>query len=267
MPDQPYPTAIKLSAVIITRNEEKNIARCLESIQGLADDVLVLDSGSNDKTRMITARYSVRFFSQPFQGYAAQKNDAAKRARFNYVLSLDADEALSEPLKDAIRLVKEAWTADAYAFNRLTRFCGTWIHHGEWYPDRVVRLYDKRKTAWQGTLHEELRLPQGQPVEFLHGDLLHYSYDSLFQYHRKTVLYAGIAAADLFAKGLRPRAYHFFIKPIFRFFNAFIIQRGFLDGSAGYRIACLTAGRLQTKYTQLKRLRQQGQNKQGHHGL
>ncbi len=123
-----------ISAVIITYNEEKNIGRCLESLQGIADDVVVVDSFSIDKTREICEAHGTRFVEHAFDGHIEQKNWAITQAKYPHVLSLDADECLSEELKKSILSAKENWTADGYSMNRLTSYCGTWIKHGNWYP-------------------------------------------------------------------------------------------------------------------------------------
>ena len=129
----------KLSVVIITFNEEKNIARCLDSIESIADDIIVVDSFSTDQTKQICSQFNVRFIQHEFEGHIEQKNWALQQAKYPHVLSLDADEALTEPLQTLVRSIKENWTADGYTMNRLTNYCGQWIKHCGWYPDRKLR--------------------------------------------------------------------------------------------------------------------------------
>lgn len=256
-----HTSPIKISVVIITLNEERNLARCLQSVADIADEIVVMDSGSTDKTAGICGDYPVRFYQQAFRGYDRQKNDALEKAGYDYILSLDADEALTGSLRASILETKKAWSHGGYAFNRITLFCGKWVRHGEWYPDRVVRLFDRREARWEGKLHERLHFSPGIRMGWLRGDLLHYSYYSLSEYHRKTALYTSIAAMELYQKGVRPGMYHFYIKPLYRFIHAYLLQRGFLDGPTGFRIARLTASRLSEKFARLKRLRDQDKNK------
>lgn len=140
----------KLSAVIITFNEARNIGRCLDSLQGIADDIVVVDSYSTDATANIVKAKGARFVEHVFEGHIQQKNWAISQAKYPHVLSLDADEALDDSLRHSILRVKEDWQADAYYLPRLTNYCGKWIKHGLWYPDLKLRLWDSRKGAWGG---------------------------------------------------------------------------------------------------------------------
>jgi glycosyltransferase involved in cell wall biosynthesis len=243
--------------VIITLNEERNIGRCIESLQPVADEIVVVDSFSTDRTRAICKHYNVCYYEHTFCGYAAQKNYANSRASHDHILSLDADEALSETLKDSILAVKKHWRHDHYAFNRLTSFCGRWIRHGGWYPDRKIRLFDRRKARWAGLVHEKIIADQPASTGFLRGDLLHYSYYSVSQYLQKTELYSGLQAGELYEKGARPTLYHFYVKPAYRFFSAFILKKGFLDGYTGFCLAALSRDRLLLKFLKLKLLREE----------
>lgn len=141
---------IKLSAVIITYNEEDNIERCLESLEKTADEILVVDSFSSDRTAEICKSKGVEFIQHSFEGHIEQKNYALSRASNDYVLSLDADEALSDKLIQSIRAAKQNWSTNGYSVNRLTNYCGKWIRHCGWYPDKKIRLWDKRKGTWGG---------------------------------------------------------------------------------------------------------------------
>ena len=134
---------IKLSCAIITLNEERNVARCIESLAGIADEIVVIDSGSTDATEAICRSYGVKFIQHDFEGYVEQKNFAVSQCAFEYILSLDADELLSEELKESISEIKNNWDKDGYSFNRLTNYCGKWIRHCGWYPDRKLRLFKK----------------------------------------------------------------------------------------------------------------------------
>ena len=141
---------VKVSAVIITYNEERNIKRCLDSIVGVADEIVVVDSYSTDRTEEICKAYHVKFIQHRFFGHIQQKNWAILQATSPYILSLDADEALSDELRLSILKAKKNWTHDGYYFNRLTNYCGKWIRHTSWYPARKLRLWDSRKGSWGG---------------------------------------------------------------------------------------------------------------------
>src|ERR1035437_1068519 len=148
---------INLSVVIITFNEAENIERCIRSVQPISDDIVVLDSLSTDQTKKICLDLHVRIYDQPFLGYVQQKNKALEFALFPYVLSLDADEVVSPELLKSIQKIKENPTADGYYMNRLTNYCGHWIKHTDWYPDRKLRLWDTRKGIWKGiNVHEKV---------------------------------------------------------------------------------------------------------------
>jgi glycosyltransferase involved in cell wall biosynthesis len=143
--------SVPLSVVIITRNEEANIGRCLNSVKEIADEIVILDSFSTDRTCAIAEEMGARVFQQEFAGHIQQKNEALKFARFPHILSLDADEVPDEELKKEIQNVKANFSFDGYSFNRLTNYGGQWIRHGGWYPDKKLRLWDSRKGHWGGT--------------------------------------------------------------------------------------------------------------------
>lgn len=243
---------IQLSVVVITCNEEKNIARCLHSVMPVADEIIVVDSFSTDHTKQICLQFGVKYFEHAFESFGKQKDFAVQQARYHHILSLDADEVLSEPLRYAVSLVKDCWINDCYAFNRVTSFCGYWVRHGAWYPDRVTRLFDRRMAGWSGELHEKVLPRKRNAVGFLKGNLLHYSYSSVSHYLQKTELYTGMAAKMLYERNTHPNMYHFYLKTLYRFFYAFFIRKGFKDGYMGYLIARLDAQRLFIKYVKLK---------------
>lgn len=251
---------MKLSVVIIAFNEENNIQRCLESVQDIADEIVVADSGSVDKTKLVCSQFGAKIYNHSFQSYGLQKEFATGKASNDHILSLDADEALDKTLVGSIGRVKMQWEKDCYAFNRITNFCGKWILHGEWYPDKVLRLFDRTKAQWAGNVHEKVIAYNPHNTGFLKGELLHYSYRSMDHFRQKTERYAAMGAVELFNKNLHPGFYHFYIKPAYRFLNAFVLQRGFLDGYAGYDIARMTANRLYLKFDKLKRMHEQKSN-------
>lgn len=229
---------VKISAVIITFNEEKNISRCIESLNDVADEVVVVDSYSKDRTVEISESLGVRVVRHHFTGHIEQKNFALELAIYNHVISLDADEALSiELIKEIVR-IKNNWAADGYRFNRLNNFCGRWIKHGLWYPDRKIRLWDRTRGQWGGrNPHDQVIMQPGSLVKYIEGDLLHYTVDQIDEYIDQVNKFSSIQAAQLTAERFNPNFFHFFLKPVFKFFTGYIIRLGFLDGWRGYLIA------------------------------
>lgn len=245
---------ISLSVVIITNNEERNIGRCLDSLYGVADELVVVDSCSTDATREIAALKGARVIEQEFLGYAGQKNFATAQASSDYILSLDADEALSDELNRSIIKIKSNWERDGYWVSRMTNYCGSWIRHGGWYPDRKVRLYDRRVAQWVGQrLHEGIRIDESK-CGILAGDLLHYSFYSIGDHLKVIDKYTEIQAHELFERRVKPGAGHLFLRPAFKFFRDYLVKAGFLDGFAGYSVAKLSAMATFVKYAKLKML-------------
>lgn len=246
---------VSLSVVIITFNEEANIGRCLDSVREIADDVVVLDSFSSDRTCEIAAAKGARVFRQKFAGHIRQKNDALIHARFPHVLSLDADEAPDEELKDAIRKIKQDFSMDGYRFNRLTSYAGQWIRHGGWYPDTKLRLWDRRKGQWAGTdPHDRFEMDAGSQIGKLPGNLLHYSYADREAHRRQSEKFSESAALAMFRQGKKAGFSKRFLSPVFRFFYSFFFKAGFLEGKAGLDIAWISAQASYKKYRKLHQL-------------
>ncbi|MBL7883467.1 MAG: glycosyltransferase family 2 protein [Bacteroidia bacterium] len=244
----------QLSIVIITFNEEKNIERCLLSVQKIADDIVVLDSFSTDATASICNKYSVNFIQRKWEGYSASKNFANAQAKYDWVLSLDADETLSETLADAIRKLKQGEELCTAKFNRLTNYCGKWIKHCGWYPDTKVRLFDRRTTHWEGIIHEQLIVNSNKPILHLKGDCLHYSYYTIEQHYAQTEKFSSLAAQSLFEKGKKATFIKLYISPAVKFFTDYFIKLGILDGGAGFTICRISAYTTFLKYKKLKLL-------------
>jgi glycosyltransferase involved in cell wall biosynthesis len=244
----------QLAVVIITFNEEKNIARCLDSIQGIADDVVIIDSFSTDETERICKNYNVRFIQRKWEGYSNTKNYANAQAQYDWVLSLDADEALSEELKQSILTIKQTQELSTYKFHRLTNYCGTWIKHCGWYPDTKIRLFDRRITQWEGSIHERLIIHSNASAVLLKGDCLHYSYYTLEQHYLQTEKFSTLIAESMFEKGKKVSVFKMWLSPAVKFFSDYIIKRGILDGSAGYTICKISAYTSYLKYKKLRAL-------------
>lgn len=251
---------IKLSVVIITHNEEKNIERCLLSVQTVADEIVVLDSFSNDHTEAICAKYNVIFLQHVFDGHIQQKNKAITHASHQHVLSLDADEALSETLIQSILNVKQNFENDGYYMNRLTNYCGHWVKHCGWYPDQKLRLWNKSKGEWTGqNPHDKFEMFDGDKnTSHLKGDILHYSYYTVEDHYKQVEYFTGIASKAFVAKGKKPAIYKMYVNPIAKFISHYFLNLGFMDGKAGFLISKISAYATYLKYKKINQLNQTG---------
>ena len=245
-----------LTVVIITHNEERNIERCLESVIGIAAEVVVVDSGSTDGTEEICRQYGAKFYSHDWAGFAEQKNYAETLATGDWVLSLDADEEVSESLSASIMqaLADGGDEGTVYCMNRLTNFCGQWIRHCGWYPDRKVRMWKRGTARWEGSVHERLAFSTLMKTVRLEGDLLHYSYYTLDELAERQRKYYLLAAQEAFAQGRRCRQAGVVLRPLWRFVRDYLLRGGFLDGSAGYTVCRMNAHYTFMKYATLREL-------------
>jgi glycosyltransferase involved in cell wall biosynthesis len=250
---------IPLSVVIITFNEEKNIARCIHSVKGVADEIIVLDSFSTDRTGAIVKEAGGKFYQRAFTGYGDQRNAGTALATGKYILFLDADEFLSEELCRSIGIEKEShFPYDGYTMNRLNNYCGRWIRHGSWYPDKKLRLTNREKGAWNHDLvHESLELKEGSRVSHLKGDLLHNTYSNFDEHTDKNNRYSRLSAELLYQKGKRIYAYKILVNPFWAFFTSYFLRAGFLDGFYGFVIAVNIAHLTFLKYIKLYQLQQE----------
>lgn len=241
--------------VVITYNEERNIERCLSSLAGVADEILVVDSFSTDRTEEICRQFNARFICHPFAGHIEQKNYAASQAKYDYVLSLDADEALTDELRASILEAKATGGFDAYSMNRLTNYCGKWIRHSGWYPDTKTRLWNRTKGEWGGVNpHDKWELhDKKSTVKHLRGDLLHYSYYSISDHVRQIEYFTEIAAKAEARQGIKPGLLKIVLGPSIKFIKFFWIKCGFLDGYYGYVVCRLSAQAAFIKYVKTRR--------------
>lgn len=248
---------IKLSAVIITFNEEKNIERCLLSLKEIADDIVVLDSYSKDQTKNICLKHNVQFVEHSFDGHIEQKNRAITFAKYPHVLSLDADEALSEELIKSIKEIKTNFNKQGYYINRLTNYCGHWVKHCGWYPDRKLRLWDSRLGKWTGiNPHDKYEMHEGDKhTGFLKGDILHYSYYTLNDHYKQVEYFTTISAKAYIDKGKTAPFYKLVVNPVAKFIHHYFIAMGFLDGLAGFRISKISAYATYLKYLKIRKLK------------
>jgi glycosyltransferase involved in cell wall biosynthesis len=245
-----------LSAVIITFNEEKNIARCLDSLKGIADEIVVVDSFSKDNTREICLSRGAKFIEHKFEGHIEQKNWAITQASHTFVLSLDADEALDENLKKSILEIKKNKTKDGYYMNRLTNYCGHWVKHCGWYPDKKLRLWDAAKGQWGGiNPHDKFDLFEGDKnTGYLQGNILHYSYYTVEDHYRQVNYFTDIASKAFYKQGKKAPAFKLIVNPAAKFIDHYFLKLGFLDGKAGYLISKISAYATWLKYKKLRAL-------------
>ena len=249
---------MKLSVAIITFNEEKNIERCLQSVLPVADEIVVVDSLSTDGTESICKKYNVRFISEKFRGHIQQKNYAMELTSHDFVLSLDADEELSDELTKSILEIKSHGKADAYKFNRLNNYCGTFIYHGGWYPDTKIRLWNKNVGKWGGeNPHDHVIINTGSSIQKLQGDLKHYTYRTIGEHLLQMNKFSDIAATEAFKKDKKTNVLlHLVLNPFFTFIKTYFFKAGFLDGIAGFQIAISGAYYRFLKYAKLHQLHQ-----------
>lgn len=259
---------MKISAVIITLNEEKNISRCLTSLLPVADEIIVVDSYSTDKTESICNTFPCKFIQHPFEGYIEQKNFALQQARFEYILSLDADEALSEELIHSINKAKNRNSARAYKMNRLTNYCGQWIRHSAWYPDTKVRLWHKEDGKWGGlNPHDKVVFYEKKSPELLSGNILHYSYYTIAEHYAQAKTFATIAAQAYLQSENYATLFHLFFAPAAKFLKHYLIHLGFLDGIMGWHIARISAWETYLKYLKLYKLQHSSRKKKAYKNI
>ena len=233
-------SAMKISATLITYNEERHIARAIESLR-CADEIVVVDSGSTDRTIEIAGKLGARIVEHPFKGYAEQKNYAAEQAENDWILAIDADESLSEGLEGEILQVKKSGPDyDAYTVPRLAQYLGRWILHSGWHPDRKVRLYDRRRARWAGDFVHETVQVDGRVGHF-RSNLLHFTCDSLSEHLRTMDRYTTLAAEQLVSQGGKIGWSKLLLDPPWTFFKTYVVDCGFLDGAEGLAIAYMAA--------------------------
>lgn len=253
-----------ISAVIITLNEEKYIEQCLKSLTGVADEIIVVDSFSTDSTEKICTDFNVKFHQHAFTGFMDQKNYAVSLASNKYIISLDADEALSEELRKSILAEKADLKLDGYYFSRLNNFCGQWMRHSAWYPDRQLRLFNREKGKWGPiNVHETFNMPPGSNTGRLNGDILHWAHESAAELTGKIRSYSEIAARDYYKAGKKVPFFSPVFHLIWRFIVTYFLHLGFLDGKNGLVICYLGAWSSYLKYSKLRRLNRQANKKKG----
>jgi len=247
-----------LSVVIITYNEAHRIGPCLHAVQGIADEILIVDSYSEDATRKIAGEYGARVILYPFENFAAQKNYAASLASHPLILSLDADEYPDEELLREIQNVKINQNAEVYQILRLNHLGHKAIRYGGWYPDPKLRLWLKGKAGWSGDyVHERLMPARGARIAPLRGHLLHFGYTHSSELWPRSKKYLELSARELVAQGKWGGKAAGIIHAAARWTRDYLFRGGFLDGKAGWRIAANTAREIYFKYRMTEKLRRQ----------
>jgi glycosyltransferase involved in cell wall biosynthesis len=240
----------QFSTVVITKNEEAKIGATIDALVAICDDIVVIDSGSQDNTLKICLEKGVTVHSVTWGGYSSAKNAGARKAKYDWILSIDADEVVDEQLALSLQTL-QLDISNIYSINRMTNYCGNWIKHSGWFPDWKTRLYHKGSHQWNDALvHEDLTNSKNLQVVKLKGMLLHYSYDNLAQHDAKIKVYAMQRAKQWVENKKRPSIVKRYIGKYTRYLTHFIYKLGFLDGKAGHEIA-LREGRmvqLQVKY-------------------
>jgi glycosyltransferase involved in cell wall biosynthesis len=243
----------RLSACLITFNEEHNLPRALASLAGIADEIVVVDSGSTDRTAEIAKGQGVSFFERPFTNHADQKNYAASCARNEWIFLLDADEELSSELRDSLLEWKQREPEfSVYEMARLTWYLGAWIHHSRWYPDFQRRLYRRDKANFSGMIHSALRF-EGKAGR-LSGNLLHYTIRAFAEHEVKVEGYTTVMARELFSQGKRRWRAAMWLASPWSWFQNYVLYLGFLDGYRGWLIARMGARGTWLKFKKLGKL-------------
>ena len=238
-----------LSVSIISFNEEDNIAKCLNAIQDIATEIIVVDSHSTDRTVEIASAYGAQVITEDWKGFTLQKNSALEKCTGEWILALDCDEVVSPELKVSIVAAINRQDCEGYQLNRRTFFMGRWINHA-WYPDWNLRLIKRGAASWQGgDIHESLRT--SAQTQRLTGDLYHYSFKDLLDCLTRTVRYATIAASAYHRNGRTIKWHYLVINPLHGFFKHYVLKRGFLDGWQGFIISVMNGINIFMKYSLL----------------
>ncbi len=245
-----------ISAVIITKNEEIHIANCINSLKDFVDEIIVVDSGSDDNTVSIAENLGVRVFVKEWEGYGANKNYGADQAQYDWILSIDADEVVDDHLRKAIQS-KQLVKGELYLINNITNYCGHWVKYTEWRPAYKYRLYEKSNTRWdQRKVHEGLVHQKEPTLVKLSGAMLHYSYSDFDEHLLKTEQYAKLSAEQWIAENKKPGVLKRIFGPSVRFIKSYVFNLGFLEGRVGYTISRTNAMQARKKiqyFDQLKK--------------
>jgi glycosyltransferase involved in cell wall biosynthesis len=240
----------KISVTIITHNEEENIRACLESVQW-ADEIIVVDSGSTDRTVEICREFTDMVFFNPWIGMKEQKQYAVEKASHTWIFSIDADERATEKVRLFILQEVQNPAYDGYRFTRQNYFLGVWLKHGGWYPDHVLRLFRKDRGYFGGINPHDKVIIKTSNVATLKIPIIHHTYKSLSQYLAKQNMYSSISARELFSSGKRVAPYIIPLKAFWKFVETYFVKKGFLDGFRGFIVAVGATYAIFWKYVQI----------------
>ncbi|MFB0565736.1 MAG: glycosyltransferase family 2 protein [Candidatus Aminicenantaceae bacterium] len=251
---------MKISAVIITYNEEERLEGALKSVVDLADEIIVVDSYSNDNTLKIAKNYTKRVFQRKWTNFADQKNFANSQASNSWILSLDADERVSPELSEEILQLKEREEPDCSCFSipRRTFYLGKWIRHSGWYPDRKLRLFRKDDARWEGEYVHESLIVEGK-INNLKCTLHHFTYRNIADHLDRISRFSELGAQKLYTQKKKSHLYHLVISPFFRFVKSYFLRLGFLDGFPGIVISVLSGYAVFVRYAKLKEIWKKGE--------
>lgn len=244
-----------ISATVITLNEEKNIERCLNSLKNVADEIIVVDSFSTDRTEEICRQFNVRFVQHKFEGYVEQRRFAASLAKYRMVLALDADEALSTRLQESIMEIRNDFRHDGYYANRRNRYCGKWVRFTSWYPDRKLRLWDRTKGCPGGTNpHDRVEMYEGTKTTLLKGSIEHYTFDTVSEHLAQVNRFTDTAAMSYYYNGRSAGVIMILVKPSWKFLREYIFKGGILDGYNGLLLSIIASFYVFLKFVKLRQI-------------
>ncbi|UCG62697.1 MAG: glycosyltransferase family 2 protein [Candidatus Zixiibacteriota bacterium] len=248
-----------VSVVVISKDEEKNIGRCLQSVSW-ADEIVVVDGGSTDRTLDIAREFNAIIINRSWSGYGPAKQQGVNRATSDWILSIDADEEVSPKLRDEIKdVVNLDGDVAGYYIRRKTLFLGRWIKHCGWYPDYILRLFRKSRGDFNDAVVHEKVCVNGR-LKHLESELLHYSYPTLEDYFRKFNWYTTLGAEEAYKKGVRAGWFDIVIKPILSFISHYVLRQGFRDGLEGFMVSALSAVAVLAKYGKLREIHRNDKN-------
>lgn len=248
-----------ISAVIIAYNEERRLESTLKSLDGIASEIIVVDSFSNDDTIKVAKKYTNRTFQRKWTNFADQKNYANSLASYPWILSLDADERLSPELREEILQIKKGEPdCSGFSMPRRVFYLGKWIRHSGWYPDRKIRLFHKDKARWEGEYVHEKLIIEGK-IQKLSGSIYHFTYRNISEHLDRINKFSDLGAQKLYVQRKKCRLYHLVFLPFFRFTKSYFLKAGFLDGFAGFVISALNGYSIFIRYAKLREIWKKGE--------
>ena len=250
-----------VSAVIITKNEAHIIGKTLQSLQGITDDIIIVDSGSTDNTLDVCRQFKTTIIEPGWNGYGPNKNKGITAAKHDWILNLDADEVIDETARQSLLALLLMNNNEVFEFRYKNFFQNKWIKHGEWGTDKHIRLFNRTVIKWnEAAVHENLTINADTKITLLNGHILHYTVQSLAEYEQKTINYAKLNAQKYFEQGKKRNPVKQYISPVFSFLQNYLFRLGFLDGAAGFQIAKTTARYTFLKYAYLNEMIRQSKS-------